>query len=80
MGVFCSFPVVYQWNFLLGTKHKVFRQPFMPVKFTLRQIRPTNTLSNHATIRGDAKRSPTIKPPGLIVALGIGQGSGSQEH
>jgi len=43
----------------------------MPVRFALRQIRSTNILSNHATIRGDAKRSPTIKAPGLIVALGI---------
>jgi len=73
MGVFCSFPVVHQGDFLLGTKHKVFRKPFVPVKFALRQNRSTNILSNHATIRGDAKRSPTIKAPGLIVALGIGQ-------
>ena len=43
------------------------------MRFALRQIRSTNTLSNHATIRGDAKRSPTIEAPGLIVALGIGQ-------
>jgi len=71
MGVFCSFPVVHQGDFLLGTKHKVFRKPFVPVKFALRQNRSTNILSNHATIRGDVKRSPTIKAPGLIVALGI---------
>jgi hypothetical protein len=54
MGVFCSFPVVHQWDFLLGTKHKVFRQPFMPVRFALRQIRSTNTLSNYATIHAEA--------------------------